>query len=43
MEVRWRFTVKLADLVKKNLKRAEILDFMNRDFSQYAWSLGTEQ
>lgn len=33
-----------ADLKKyvlRNFKRREILDFMERDYPQYAWSLGT--
>ena len=28
-------------MVARNFRRAEILDFLQRDFSQYAWSLGT--
>ena len=28
-------------MVARNLRRAEILDFLQRDFPQYAWSLGT--
>lgn len=31
----------LKKYVLQNLKRSEILDFMNRVCSQYAWSLGT--
>jgi hypothetical protein len=31
----------LQKYVLKNLKRIEILDFVKRDFPQYAWSLGT--
>lgn len=31
----------LQRYVLQNLKRTEILDFMIRDFPQYAWSLGT--
>ena len=31
----------LKKFVIQNVKRSEILDFMNRDYSQYAWSLGT--
>ena len=27
--------------VKEDLRRTEILDFMKRDFSQYAWSLSS--
>ena len=27
--------------VKQNLRRREILDFVRRDFPEYAWSLGT--
>ena len=27
--------------VLQNLKRREILDFVRRDFPEYAWSLGT--
>ena len=33
-----------ADLQKyfpKNFKRSEVLDFVNRDYPQYAWSLIT--
>ena len=29
----------LARYVKENLRRREILDFVCRDFDQYAWSL----
>jgi hypothetical protein len=31
----------LDNYVLQNLSRREILDFMKRDFPQYAWSLGT--
>ena len=31
----------LKKYVLQNVKRSEILDFINRDYSQYAWSLGT--
>ena len=33
--------VDLQNYVLKNLKREEVLDFVRRDFPQYAWSLGT--
>ena len=33
--------VDLKKYVLRNLKRREILDFMKRDYPQYAWSLGT--
>ena len=29
----------LVRYVKQNLRRAEILDFVSRDFDEYAWSL----
>lgn len=31
----------LRDYVKRNLKRSEIIDFMQRDFPEYTWSLTT--
>ena len=31
----------LKKYVKEDLRRTEILDFMKRDFSQYAWSLSS--
>ena len=31
----------LQRYVKQNLRRREILDFVRRDFPEYAWSLGT--
>ena len=31
----------LRNYVLQNFKRKEILDFMTRDYCQYAWSLGT--
>jgi len=31
----------LQRYVKQNLRRWEILDFVRRDFPEYAWSLGT--
>ena len=31
----------LQNYVLQNFKRKEILDFMTRDYCQYAWSLGT--
>ena len=31
----------LQRYVKENLRRREILDFVRRDFPEYAWSLGT--
>ena len=31
----------LQQYVLQNLRRREILDFMQRDYPQYAWSLGT--
>jgi len=31
----------LAKYVMQNLSRREIVDFLKRDFPQYAWSLGT--
>jgi len=31
----------LGCYVKENLRRIEVLDFVTRDFSQYAWSLRT--
>jgi hypothetical protein len=31
----------LANYVRQNLKRSEILDFMKQDYVQYNWSLAT--
>ena len=31
----------LENYVKENLRRNEILDFLNRDYPQYAWSLSS--
>ena len=31
----------LKTYVSQNLKRSEVLDFMQRDFPQYNWSLAT--
>ena len=31
----------LSQYVKENLRREEILDFLSRDFPEYAWSLRT--
>ena len=35
------FMKTLGIMCYKNYRRWEILDFMRRDYSQYAWSLGT--
>lgn len=43
--VEWKDDITLRDdlqnYVLQNYRRQEILDFMKRDYSQYAWSLGT--
>ncbi len=43
--VEWKDDVALRDdlrnYVLQNYRRREILDFMKRDYYQYAWSLGT--
>ena len=31
----------LEQYVRQNLKRSEILDFVKRDFPEYAWSVAT--
>ena len=31
----------LEQCVRQNLKRSEILDFVKRDFPEYAWSIAT--
>ena len=31
----------LEQYVRQNLKRSEILDFVKRDFPEYAWSIAT--
>ena len=41
----WKSDHDLEDILRKyvrgGLQREEILDFVSRNFSQYAWSLGT--
>ena len=37
----WQEDAELKRYILKNLSRREILDFVSRDYAQYAWSLGT--
>lgn len=41
MEGRQKFGKNLNQYVKEGLKREEIMDFLLRDFPEYAWSLRT--
>ena len=41
MEGRRSVGTRLKTYISQNLKRSEVLDFMQRDFPQYRWSLPT--